>query len=72
MITCQGRPAALCAVLLCLTSSRPAVAQSGIEPTAAVVPLTAERGPKQLHALRITGESPKIDGRFDEETWQLA
>ena len=24
---------------------------------------------KELRAVRITGESPKIDGRFDEEVW---
>jgi hypothetical protein len=31
-----------------------------------------ETSGKQLRAFRITGESPKIDGRFDEEIWTVA
>src|SRR5262249_18700456 len=58
--------------LLCLAGGRLALAQGTDEHTTAPAPLVAERGTKQLHAFRITGESPKIDGRFDDETWQLA
>src|SRR5262245_44418436 len=50
----------LCVVLLCLGCARVAHAQTG------------ERHAKQLHAFKIVGEPPKIDGRFDEEAWQLA
>ena len=34
--------------------------------------LNSERANKRLQAVRITGESPKIDGRFDEELWLTA
>ena len=49
------------AVLLCLPWDTPLADQ-----------VNPEASGKQLRAFRITGESPKIDGRFDEEIWTVA
>jgi hypothetical protein len=38
----------------------------------ATEPLIAEKAGKELRAYRITGDTPKIDGRFDEEFWLAA
>ena len=55
---------ACCAVLLCPASF--AVAQTSIEPS---VP---EKAGKELHAYRVKGTPPRIDGRLDDEAWTLA
>src|SRR4051812_9239523 len=57
-------PAAYAALLACLCA--PLHAQNGGEPN---VP---EKAGKDLHAYRITGTPPRIDGRLDDETWALA
>jgi hypothetical protein len=33
---------------------------------------TGQRSDKQLRAVRISGESPKIDGKLDDVAWQIA
>ena len=40
--------------------------------TALADQVNPETSGKQLRAFRIAGESPKIDGRFDEEIWNVA
>ena len=48
-------------------------AQSAIEAKPdTTIPAVTENAGKQLHAFRIFGESPKIDGRFDERAWSGA
>ena len=70
---------AACAPLLATT---PALAQSGATsrpPSAADAAISSNgepnRGQKQgkvLHALKISGTPPSIDGRLSDETWRLA
>src|SRR6185436_10975247 len=35
-------------------------------------PLVPEKVGKDLHAYRISGQPPRIDGRLDDEVWTLA
>jgi Domain of unknown function (DUF5916) len=35
-------------------------------------PVVPEKVGKELHAYHITGQPPRIDGRFDDEVWTLA
>ena len=49
-----------------LVGVKPARAQGSAEPA---VP---EKAGKELHAFRITGSPPQIDGRLDEEVWGVA
>ena len=35
-------------------------------------PAAQEKAGKELHALRITGTPPRIDGRIDDEAWNRA
>ena len=53
-------------VVVGLVGARPARAQDPAEPA---VP---EKAGKVLRAFRITGSSPQIDGRLDEEVWAAA
>src|SRR5882672_11017739 len=39
---------------------------------AASEPAAQEKAGKELHALRITGTPPRIDGRLDDEAWTKA
>lgn len=59
---------ALC-LLACVVSASHAGAQTVAQSTE---PVVAEKAGKELRAFRITGESPRIDGRFDEELWLAA
>ena len=60
------RRLALCLVAgaICI---RPAFAQ-----ITASEPQVPEKAGKQLHALRITGSAPRVDGRLDDEVWTVA
>src|SRR5262245_32652646 len=40
--------------------------------TATSEPQVPEKAGKQLHALRITGTGPRVDGRLDDEAWSAA
>ena len=55
--------------VLGLVGARPARAQDPASPTEPAVP---EKTSKALRAFRITGSSPQIDGRLDEEVWAAA
>ena len=35
-------------------------------------PVVAEKAGKELHAYRVNGSAPRIDGRLDDEAWTLA
>ena len=35
-------------------------------------PPVAEKAGKELHAYRVNGSAPRIDGRLDDEAWTLA
>ncbi len=41
-------------------------------PAARAEPAVPEKAGKQLHALRITGVVPRIDGQLDDDVWRLA
>ncbi len=56
-------------VVVGLVGARPARAQDGASPAEPAVP---EKAGKALRAFRITGGSPQIDGRLDEEVWAAA
>ncbi len=55
--------------MLGLVDARPAHAQGQAGPAEPAVP---EKAGKELRAFRITGSSPQIDGRLDEEVWAAA
>ena len=38
----------------------------------AIEPAFADKQGKELHALRLGGSPPKIDGHLDDEVWKLA
>ncbi|MCM3878524.1 MAG: carbohydrate binding family 9 domain-containing protein [Vicinamibacterales bacterium] len=61
-------PTRLCALSVTALLSVLGAAVSADQSTSAL----AETQGKELRAARITGESPKIDGRFDEEIWSIA
>ena len=56
-------------LLLGLVGAKPACAQDSAGPAEPAVP---EKAGKELRAFRITGSSPQIDGRLDEEVWAAA
>ena len=55
--------------VLGIVGAKPAQAQDQAGPTEPAVP---EKEGKELRAFRITGTSPQIDGRLDEEVWAAA
>ena len=56
-------------VVVGLVGARPARAQ---EPACPAEPAVPEKAGKVLRAFRITGSSPQIDGRLDDEVWAAA
>ena len=57
------------ATVLGLVDPRPAHAQ---DQAGLAEPAVPEKAGKELRAFRITGSSPQIDGRLDEEVWAAA
>jgi hypothetical protein len=41
-------------------------------PAASAEPVVPEKAGKELHAFRIRGAAPRIDGRLDDEVWHNA
>ena len=60
---------AVCAWLLVGTAGGTALAQG---PAASPEPVVPEKAGKELHAFRIRGAAPRIDGRLDDEVWNNA
>src|SRR6185503_15629016 len=52
------------------TSPPPSAAEAAV--SSASEPNRAQKQGKVLHALRISGTPPSIDGRLSDETWRLA
>jgi hypothetical protein len=66
-------PVVALGILRCLLWDTAAAGQSNTQSVGDASPAAlAETSGKILRAFRITGESPKIDGRFDEEVWTSA
>ena len=63
------RQFAVCALLLVPLAGGRALAQGSV---ATQEPLVPEKAGKELHAFRIRGAPPRIDGRLDDEVWQHA
>ena len=59
----------MCVWLLVGTAGGVALAQS---PAASPEPVVPEKAGKELHAFRIRGAAPRIDGRLDDEVWSKA
>src|SRR5207244_6964355 len=62
----------LAAGLQLLAMPAAARAQQITAAAGATEPAFADKQGKELHALRLAGSSPKIDGRLDDEAWKLA
>jgi len=60
----------LCAGGVCLTAAQQSQPASSV--SNAAEPDAKDKVGKELHALRITGAAPRIDGRFDDEVWARA
>lgn len=60
---------ALCAWILADATGGGALAQS---PAVSSEPVVPEKAGKELHALRIRGAAPLIDGRLNDEVWNHA
>src|SRR5438876_5602605 len=59
----------VCGWLLIGAAGRAVLAQS---PSAGSEPIVAEKAGKEVHAFRIRGPAPRIDGRLDDEVWNTA
>src|SRR5436305_964800 len=56
-------------VLVCVVSGTPAWTQTLPSSSRSAEPVVPEKAGKELHAYRIKGSPPKIDGRLDDEVW---
>jgi Domain of unknown function (DUF5916)/Carbohydrate family 9 binding domain-like len=62
-------------LVVCLASGLAAVSPAGAQVTAAsspTEPAFADKEGKELHAFRIVGTAPSVDGQLDDEVWRLA
>ena len=62
----------LTSALVCLLVGMAVAHALGQSPASSAEPAVPEKSGKELHAFRIQGAPPRIDGRLDDEVWNNA
>ena len=68
----MSRTGAFARIVVSLVAGALSTSSAWAQRPSASEPQVAEKAGKELHALRITGSAPRIDGRLDEKVWTMA